>query len=198
MRVCRDDGPLTRPLPDTLASRDRQGAVGRTGHLMTIPNPALTPSMPITHSIDLIPLGVRLQVEHGGSLEAALAEHGVEFPCGGAGTCRGCRVRVIAKARWRSRRRWRRCSRPRSSRRAGGWRAAPGWNGPLTLEIAQWAAPVLTDESRLRLRAGRRLRYRHRPGHHHPGRADDRSFDWRGAGRGDRAQSRRSFTARMS
>jgi uncharacterized 2Fe-2S/4Fe-4S cluster protein (DUF4445 family) len=104
--------------------------------------------MPITHAIDLIPLGIRLQVDHGGSLEAALAEHGVEFPCGGAGTCRGCRVQVIA-GRLPVTPEMERVFTP--AELAAGWRlACRAWVGEsLTLEIAQWASPVIADESRL-------------------------------------------------
>jgi len=104
--------------------------------------------MPITHPIDLIPLGIHLQVEHGGSLEAALAERGVEFPCGGAGICRGCRVRVV-EGRLPVTREMEQVFTP--SELAAGWRLACRGRvgGPLTLEIAQWAAPVLSDESPL-------------------------------------------------
>ena len=112
------------------------------------PERLIAKSMSITHSIDLIPLGIRLQVDHGGSLEAVLEEHGVEFPCGSAGTCRGCRVRVIA-GRLPVTPEMERVFTP--AELAAGWRlACRAWVGePLTLEIAQWAAPVLTDESRL-------------------------------------------------
>jgi ferredoxin len=104
--------------------------------------------MPITHSIDLIPSGIRLQVEHGGSLEAPLAECGVEFPCGGAGTCRGCRIRVV-QGRLPVTSEMEEAFTP--SELAAGWRLAcrARVTGPATLEIAQWAAPVLADESPL-------------------------------------------------
>ncbi len=39
--------------------------------------------------INLLPLGVDFEVERGASLETVLSGHGVEFPCGGAGICRG-------------------------------------------------------------------------------------------------------------
>jgi uncharacterized 2Fe-2S/4Fe-4S cluster protein (DUF4445 family) len=109
--------------------------------------------MPITHAIDLIPLGVRLQAPPGGSLEAALAEHGVEFPCGGAGTCRGCRVRVVA-GRLPVTREMEEAFTP--AELAAGWRLAcrARVDGPLTLEVAQWASTVLTDESPLEFEPG--------------------------------------------
>jgi uncharacterized 2Fe-2S/4Fe-4S cluster protein (DUF4445 family) len=104
--------------------------------------------MSITHSIDLIPLGIRLQVDDGGSLETALAEHGVEFPCGGAGICRGCRVRVL-EGRLPVTPEMEEAFTP--AELAAGWRLAcrARAGGPLRLEIAQWASPVLTDDSRL-------------------------------------------------
>jgi len=46
--------------------------------------------------IQLEPLGVSFDVDCGSSLETVLAPYGVEFPCGGAGLCSGCRVRVVA------------------------------------------------------------------------------------------------------
>jgi uncharacterized 2Fe-2S/4Fe-4S cluster protein (DUF4445 family) len=109
--------------------------------------------MPITHSIDLIPLGIHLRIEHGGLLDAALAEHGVEFPCGGAGICRGCRVRVV-DGRLPVTREMEEAFTP--SEIAAGWRLAcrARVGGPLTLEIAQWAAPVLTDESHVPFEPG--------------------------------------------
>ena len=51
--------------------------------------------MAARYPIDLVPLGTRLEVEGGTSLDAALFPYGVEFPCGGDGTCGGCRVRVL-------------------------------------------------------------------------------------------------------
>jgi uncharacterized 2Fe-2S/4Fe-4S cluster protein (DUF4445 family) len=70
----------------------------------------------------------------------------VEFPCGGAGICRGCRVRVIEGAL---------AVTPEMERVftpaeiAVGWRLACGAivSGALKLEVAQWGTPVLTDES---------------------------------------------------
>ena len=96
--------------------------------------------------LQLEPLGVSLEVAIGSSLEATLAPYGVEFPCGGAGICRGCRVRVIEGAL---------AITPEMEQvftpaeLAAGWRLACRAivEGPLTLEIAQWSTPVLTDES---------------------------------------------------
>jgi len=46
--------------------------------------------------IRLEPVGVEFEVSRGGSLVANLAEHGVEFPCGGMGECNGCKVRLLS------------------------------------------------------------------------------------------------------
>ena len=54
--------------------------------------------MGATVRIELDPLGIVLDAEQGSTLESILAMHGVEFPCGGAGTCGGCRVQVLAGA----------------------------------------------------------------------------------------------------
>jgi uncharacterized 2Fe-2S/4Fe-4S cluster protein (DUF4445 family) len=97
--------------------------------------------------VNLAPLGIRLEVERGVSLEALLSPHGVEFPCGGAGICRGCRVRVIA-GELAVTPEMRGVFTPAEI--AAGWRlaCAARVEGPLTLEVAQWSTPVLTDETR--------------------------------------------------
>ena len=46
--------------------------------------------------IRLEPLAVEMAAPRGASLTASLADHGVEFPCGGTGICGGCGVRVLA------------------------------------------------------------------------------------------------------
>lgn len=96
--------------------------------------------------VDLVPLATSLEVERGASLEAALSPHGVEFPCGGAGACRGCRVRVIQGAL---------AVTPEmeeaftAEELAAGWRLACRGRveSALTLEVAQWETPVLGDDS---------------------------------------------------
>jgi uncharacterized 2Fe-2S/4Fe-4S cluster protein (DUF4445 family) len=97
--------------------------------------------------IKLAPLGIRLEAERGASLETLLAPHGVEFPCGGAGICRGCRVRVV-EGTLAATPEMREIFTP--AELADGWRLActARVEGPLTLEIAQWTTPVLTDETR--------------------------------------------------
>ncbi len=45
--------------------------------------------------IELFPLGAVLEVDRGTLLEIVLMTRGMEFPCGGLGTCGGCRVQVL-------------------------------------------------------------------------------------------------------
>jgi uncharacterized 2Fe-2S/4Fe-4S cluster protein (DUF4445 family) len=98
--------------------------------------------------VELSPLGVAFDTDVGSSLETALAPYGIEFPCGGGGSCRGCRVRVI-KGTVAIRPAMRRAFTP--DELAAGWRLAcrARVEGPLTLEVAQWTSPVLGDDSRL-------------------------------------------------
>src|SRR6266508_5899632 len=48
-----------------------------------------------THKIVLKPTNVELSAPAGTPLRDLLFEQGVEFPCGGHGRCRGCKVRVL-------------------------------------------------------------------------------------------------------
>lgn len=98
-----------------------------------------------TVRIELLPLGRSLEIERGSPLQDALFAQGVEFPCGGHGRCKGCRVRVLAgrlpvtadEATLLD---------PASL--AAGWRLACRARAEtdLTLELAQWEASILTDE----------------------------------------------------
>ena len=44
--------------------------------------------------IRLEPLAIEIEAARDARLLPLLAEHGIEFPCGGEGICGGCRVRV--------------------------------------------------------------------------------------------------------
>ena len=46
--------------------------------------------------IELLPLGKVLRVKRRTPLQDVLFAHGVEFPCGGRGRCKGCRIKVLA------------------------------------------------------------------------------------------------------
>lgn len=103
--------------------------------------------------VNLVPLAVSLEVERGAPLGAALAPYGVEFPCGGAGTCRGCRVRVLEGSL---------AVTPEmaaaltAAELASGWRLACRGRveSDITLEVAQWDAPVLGDDLALEFEPG--------------------------------------------
>ena len=96
--------------------------------------------------IALEPLGQTIQVERGTPLQDVLFSYGVEFPCGGQGRCRGCRVRLIEG------------SAPVTPEQeeilspaelADGWRLACQCvaESPVTLQVAQWETAILTDHA---------------------------------------------------
>lgn len=94
----------------------------------------------------LQPFGKTVEVPGGTPLQEVLFAHGVEFPCGGKGRCRGCRVKVLAGDLPLTPAQRERLS---AAELAAGWRmacqglAADG----LVLELAQWEASILTDHS---------------------------------------------------
>ncbi len=96
--------------------------------------------------IQLEPLGATVEVERGAPLRDVLFAHGVEFPCGGRGSCKRCRVRVLKGAL------------PPSADEAAiltredlaaGWRLAcrARAEADLTLDIAQWETTILADDT---------------------------------------------------
>ncbi len=98
--------------------------------------------------IRLEPLSAEIAVPRGASLAASLADHGVEFPCGGAGTCGGCSVHVLAGS----------LPATNADRDAftaeqleQGWRLACQARAETTLvlECVQWHMDVLTDRAAL-------------------------------------------------
>jgi uncharacterized 2Fe-2S/4Fe-4S cluster protein (DUF4445 family) len=99
-----------------------------------------------THMLDLVPAGLHLDVAPGTPLQEILFAHGVEFPCGGHGRCRGCRVRVLGGSLPVTGEEERLLTPPEL---AGGWRLACRHEiaGDLRLELAQWEMPVLGDAS---------------------------------------------------
>lgn len=101
-----------------------------------------------TVRVELAPLGVSFEVARGAALANILATQGVEFPCGGAGLCGGCRVRLLEGVL------------PPTTRDtqvftgdeiAAGWRLACHARAEtaLKLYVDQWTAPILTDHSAL-------------------------------------------------
>lgn len=97
-----------------------------------------------THKLKLWPADLQWEVPEGTPLQDALFPHGVEFPCGGKGRCKGCRVKVLNGALRVA---------PEESALLTGAELAQGWRmacrhsmtGELTLELAQWEMPVLAD-----------------------------------------------------
>jgi uncharacterized 2Fe-2S/4Fe-4S cluster protein (DUF4445 family) len=97
--------------------------------------------------IELLPIGEKFTVERGGALMDCLFAYGVEFPCGGRGRCKGCRIRMIGAPTQVSGTE----SQLLTAQEIGaGWRLAcqAKAENDATLEIAQWEAPVLSDDSR--------------------------------------------------
>jgi uncharacterized 2Fe-2S/4Fe-4S cluster protein (DUF4445 family) len=94
--------------------------------------------------IRLEPLSAEFQVKRGARLLSSLAEHGIEFPCGGTGSCGSCGVRLRSGAL------------PVTDidreffspeELEAGWRLACQAIAelPLVLECGQWHMDVLTD-----------------------------------------------------
>src|ERR1017187_6377395 len=96
--------------------------------------------------IELLPLGKLLRVKRGTPLQDVLFAHGVEFPCGGRGLCKGCRIKVLAGALPIT---------DEDQQKLSGAELAEGWRlacrgeaqSDLKLELAQWEAAILSDES---------------------------------------------------
>jgi uncharacterized 2Fe-2S/4Fe-4S cluster protein (DUF4445 family) len=96
--------------------------------------------------IELLPLGRALAVERGTPLQDVLFDQGVEFPCGGRGRCKGCRVKVL-DGRWPPGEEERRLLQPVEIE--DGWRLScrAQADADLKLELAQWETPILADNS---------------------------------------------------
>lgn len=98
------------------------------------------------HRITLRPTGAEFKAPHGSFLRDLLFEQGVEFPCGGQGRCRGCRVRVIGGTAEVNDSQRRRLS---PGELADGWRLACqcSLESDLEIELRQWDAAILGDET---------------------------------------------------
>lgn len=107
-------------------------------------------------TLTLEPLGRALMVAPGTPLQDVLFAQGVEFPCGGRGRCKGCRVKVLAGDLPAT---------PDDVRLLGESRIGEGWrlacravaSGDLTLELAQWEATILSDHSAFEFTPGEGL-----------------------------------------
>ena len=91
-------------------------------------------------------MGRRVQVERGTPLPDVLFTLGVEFPCGGQGRCRGCKVRIIAGDLPLNEAQRNRLA---PAEIAAGWRLACQGRAEqdLVLELAQWDAAILADDT---------------------------------------------------
>lgn len=98
--------------------------------------------------IQLLPVGRVITVERGTRLFDALFGEGVEFPCGGRGRCKGCRIKLLAGSLPVTEED---AARLTADELAEGWRLACRATAvtDLTIELAQWETPVLGDEAPL-------------------------------------------------
>ena len=99
-----------------------------------------------SHRIILWPTRVELAARAGTPLRDLLFEQGVEFPCGGQGRCRGCRIQVLkGKAEVNGAQR----ERLSPEEIAAGWRLACqcAVEGDLEIELRQWDAAILVDDT---------------------------------------------------
>ena len=99
-----------------------------------------------THRITLKPVQVELTAPAGTALRDLLFAQGVEFPCGGQGRCRGCRVHVLEGQASVNDAQRERLSAEELSR---GWRLACQCTleDDLVIELRQWDAAILVDET---------------------------------------------------
>src|SRR5690242_9479504 len=90
--------------------------------------------------------GTELSVPRGAALQDLLFAHGVEFPCGGRGRCKGCRVKVVAGSLPITEADQRKLSTRELNE---GWRLACQAKvaSDLQLELAQWEATILSDDT---------------------------------------------------
>ncbi len=96
--------------------------------------------------IDLQPLGKTLEVDAGARLQDVLFGYGVEFPCGGRGRCRSCRVRVLEGSLAATAED---VAILTAQEIGEGWRLAcrSRVSENVTLEIRQWEAAILADST---------------------------------------------------
>jgi uncharacterized 2Fe-2S/4Fe-4S cluster protein (DUF4445 family) len=112
--------------------------------------------MPDHVRIKLLPLDHEFTVLKGTSLQDVLFPYGVEFPCGGNGICEGCKIKVLAGHLPLTPEQELMLSKKEIQE---GWRLACRCraDADLTLELAQWEAKVLTDDSNFEFTASEGL-----------------------------------------
>ncbi|MCX6309670.1 MAG: 2Fe-2S iron-sulfur cluster-binding protein, partial [Bacteroidia bacterium] len=99
-----------------------------------------------THSVSLQPLGKSIQVHDQTPLIDVLHEFGIEFPCGGKGTCGKCKVKVLHGAIKVSEIHQQKL---KALGLSDEWRLAcySACTSDITLEIEQFSHLILADES---------------------------------------------------
>jgi len=100
-------------------------------------------------TVEIQPSHETIFAKPGSSLQDILFDYGVEFPCGGAGTCGNCKIRLLRgnleindiQRNYFS-----------EDELADGWRLACQCtvSEPVTLELAQWEMDILSDNQRLK------------------------------------------------
>lgn len=103
-------------------------------------------TQPTQYRIELHPVGASIEAPAGTPLRNLLFEQGVEFPCGGEGRCRGCRIRVLkGNAPVNAAQR----ERLSPEEIAAGWRLACQCTltDNLVIELRQWDSAILADEA---------------------------------------------------
>lgn len=99
-----------------------------------------------THRVTLRPVQTELTAPAGTALRDLLFAQGVEFPCGGQGRCRGCRVQVLEGDASVNEAQRERLS-PQEI--AEGWRLSCQCTleSDLVIELRQWDAAILVDDT---------------------------------------------------
>jgi uncharacterized 2Fe-2S/4Fe-4S cluster protein (DUF4445 family) len=99
-----------------------------------------------THRVILRPVQTELTAPEGTALRDLLFAQGVEFPCGGHGRCRGCRVHVLEGHVPINDAQRERLS---AEELAQGWRLACQCTleDDLVIELRQWDAAILVDDT---------------------------------------------------
>lgn len=99
-----------------------------------------------SYRVVLLPTHAELNAAPGTSLRNLLFEYGVEFPCGGRGRCRGCRIRVLRGTASLNPEQ-REVLSPEEIAR--GWRLACQCSAEsdLEVELRQWDSAILVDDS---------------------------------------------------
>jgi len=98
--------------------------------------------------IRLEPLGRQVEVASQTTLKDVLFEYGVEFPCGGRGTCRKCRIKILEGNLAVNKVQRKTLTR---SEIGQGWRLACQCQvtEPIVIELAQMEIPVLADSAKI-------------------------------------------------